>query len=101
MKFGRYLLASLACCLASTSQVHAQFPTRPMTMVVTFQAGGITDSIARLLAQKVSESLDKPIIVDNRPGAEGQIGAQYLAKAAARETIQACWPSRSSSACWN
>ncbi|QUS38830.1 tripartite tricarboxylate transporter substrate binding protein [Tardiphaga alba] len=82
MKFGRYLLASLACCLVSTTQVHAQFPTRPMTMVVTFQAGGITDSIARLLAQKVSESLDKPIIVDNRPGAEGQIGAQYLAKAA-------------------
>lgn len=77
----KYLLSYLAVGMASLGNAHAQYPARPMTMVVTFQAGGITDSIARLLAQKVSEDLGKPIIVDNKPGAEGQIGAQHLAKA--------------------
>lgn len=78
----KYLLSYLAIGVACQGSAHAQYPARPMTMVVTFQAGGITDSIARLLAQKVSESLGKPVIVDNKPGAEGQVGAQYLAKTA-------------------
>ena len=77
----KYLAACLTISVGCFSIAHAQYPVRPMTMVVTFQAGGITDSIARLLAQKVSEGLGKQVIVDNKPGAEGQVGAQYLAKA--------------------
>jgi tripartite-type tricarboxylate transporter receptor subunit TctC len=83
MKSALKLVATtLGISMAWLGSAQAQYPTRPITMVVTFQAGGITDNIARLLAQKVSESLGKPIVIDNRPGAEGQIGAQYLSKAA-------------------
>lgn len=83
MKSALKLLAMTAgISIACLCSAQAQYPSRPITMVVTFQAGGITDSIARLLAQKASESLGKPIVIDNRPGAEGQIGAQVLSKSA-------------------
>lgn len=65
---------------ASTAPVWAQasFPSRPVTMVVPFAAGGITDAIARTLAQKVSEQLGKPVVVENKPGGGGQIAGAYV-----------------------
>lgn len=81
--FGRFL-ASIGLGVACLSAAHAndEYPNRPMTMVVSFAAGGSTDTIARLLAQNVSEILGKSVVVENKPGAEGQLGAQHIAKAA-------------------
>lgn len=75
----RTLLALAAFAASATLTAHAQtFPSRPVTMVVPFPAGGITDSVARALAQKMGDQLGKPVIVDNKPGGGGQIAANYV-----------------------
>jgi len=57
------------------------WPTKPITLVVTYPPGGGADLMARLVAPKMSEALRQPVIVDNKPGAAGQIGAAFVAKA--------------------
>ncbi|MPS93299.1 MAG: tripartite tricarboxylate transporter substrate binding protein [Comamonas sp.] len=66
-----------------TSAIAQNFPSRAVTMVVPFPAGGITDAVARALATKMGEQLGKPVIVDNRPGGGGQIAAAYVRQQAA------------------
>jgi tripartite-type tricarboxylate transporter receptor subunit TctC len=73
-----YVGLSLTACLAGA---HAQYPDKPITMLVPFPPGGTTDALARILAKNVAESLGKPIIVENKPGAEGQLAAQELSRA--------------------
>ena len=76
-------LAGLAA-LAFVAAAHAQpaaWPTKPITLVVTYPPGGGADTMARLIAPKLGEALGQNVIVDNRPGAGGQIGASYVAKA--------------------
>jgi tripartite-type tricarboxylate transporter receptor subunit TctC len=76
--------AALACLalvpLAAAAQ--APWPARAITLIVPFAAGGGTDSIARDIAKNMAERLGQPVVVDNRGGAGGAIGAQAVAKAA-------------------
>lgn len=58
------------------------YPNKPIKMIVPFPAGGTTDIVARIVAQKMSESMGQPVTVDNRGGAGGAIGADLMAKAA-------------------
>jgi tripartite-type tricarboxylate transporter receptor subunit TctC len=57
-------------------------PTKPITIIVSYPAGGDTDAMARLYAEKLSARLGQPVVVDNKPGASGIIGNTYVAKAA-------------------
>ena len=69
----------------TTTGILAQpvFPSKPITMIVPFPPGGPTDLVARVVAQKMSESLGQTVVVDNRGGANGNLGALAAAKAAA------------------
>ncbi|HZT62110.1 MAG TPA: tripartite tricarboxylate transporter substrate binding protein [Burkholderiales bacterium] len=60
----------------------AQYPARPLKLIVPFPPGGSTDILARALGQKLSEGLSQPVVIDNRPGAGGSIGSEAAAKAA-------------------
>lgn len=74
----------LLCALFSASLAWAQpYPAKPIRMVVPFAAGGVVDTTARLFAPKMSEGLGQPIVVDNRPGAGGNIAADSVAKSPA------------------
>ncbi len=75
---GAALLASYAA-LAVSADV---WPSNPIKLVVTFPPGGATDVTARLVADKLRADLGRPVIVDNKPGAGGNIGADFVAKAA-------------------
>lgn len=68
---------------ATGAQAQAPYPNRPITMVVPFPPGGPTDLVARVLAQKMTEQMSQQIVVDNRGGANGNIGSGFVAKAAA------------------
>jgi len=75
-------IPALLCLAFSTSLAHAQgYPSAPVTLVVPFAAGSGTDSVARAVGQKLSERLKQPVVIDNKPGASAQIGAQFVAKA--------------------
>ncbi|MES2183655.1 MAG: tripartite tricarboxylate transporter substrate binding protein [Pseudomonadota bacterium] len=73
--------AGLLAGRTAAAQPADAWPTRAITYVVPFTPGGSTDVIGRVLAQKLSESLGQPVVVDNRPGAAGAVGASYVAKA--------------------
>lgn len=65
------------------AQADSGFPNKPITLVVTYPPGGGADAMARLIAPKMSEALGQSVVVENRPGASGQIGAAAVAKAPA------------------
>lgn len=59
-----------------------QFPTRPVRLVAPYPAGGVFDAIARMLAEKLSAALEQPVVVENKPGANGMIAISSVAKSA-------------------
>lgn len=75
-------LAALACLLAIAASVaHGQtYPARPIRIIDPYPAGGQGDILARIIAPRFSESLGQPVVVENRPGAAGNIGAEVAAK---------------------
>jgi tripartite-type tricarboxylate transporter receptor subunit TctC len=71
-------VAFVSFCLTAAAQQPA-YPERPITMVVTFAAGGSSDVLARAVAEAMSQDLGQQVVVDNRPGAGGHIGAEAVA----------------------
>jgi tripartite-type tricarboxylate transporter receptor subunit TctC len=79
----RFALILLALCVAPA---HA-FPTKPVRVIVAFTPGGVTDIIARTLMPKLAELWGQPVVVENRPGAGGSVGAQVVARAPADGSV--------------
>jgi tripartite-type tricarboxylate transporter receptor subunit TctC len=80
----RHLMAGGAACLAAGTtgaRAQADWPNRPVKVIVTYPAGGGADTTARILFQKLSEMWGKSFVIDNRGGAGGTIGAAVAAKA--------------------
>ena len=78
---GKVLLVGIFNCLLSLSaNAQSDYPTKPITYVVPYPPGGAADVFARQLAKKLSERLGKPVVIENRPGANGNIGSEYVAK---------------------
>ena len=80
MRFSSVFLVSLCC--ACPVMAAERFPAKPVRIVVPFPAGGSTDLIARQLGQRLTESWGQPVLIDNRSGAGGVIGSDFVAKSA-------------------
>lgn len=86
-KMGRFtaacaaLLCALSAALPSLAAAQDSYPTRAITLVVPFPAGSGTDLSARMLAKDMTESLGQSVVVENRPGANGSLGAQIVMRA--------------------
>jgi len=86
-RWQQLIFALIACCAAlaapaAQAQAPAPYPSRAVTLIVPFVAGGATDVVARLLAGEVSQQLGQPVLVENKPGAAGALGANFVAKSA-------------------
>ena len=79
---GGITLAATLAVPAAQAQGTAAYPTKTIRLVVPFAPGGSTDILGRILAQKLSESMQVSVVVDNKPGANGTIGCDLVAKAA-------------------
>ena len=75
--------ASVAVALAAVGAHAADFPQKPITIIVPYTAGGSSDVVARLLGKQLSEQMGQPVVVDNKPGAGASLGTGLVAKAPA------------------
>ncbi len=74
------LLAALLACASATANAQT-YPTGPVRFLVPFPAGGGIDTMGRIFGQKLSEAIGKPVVVENRAGANGMIGSRFVARA--------------------
>lgn len=74
-------ISMAAACASGLAWAADSYPAKPITLVVAYPAGGDTDALARLFAEKLSTRVGQPVLVDNRPGASGIIGSAYVSKA--------------------
>jgi tripartite-type tricarboxylate transporter receptor subunit TctC len=79
-RFRQFAFALIGCCWLAAAQAQP-YPVRPVTIVVPVAPGGILDYVARLLGAPLSKALGQPVIVENKPGASGNIGATLVARA--------------------
>ncbi len=76
----QWIVGVLLACTAAVAQAQS-WPVKPVRMILAFPPGGPTDIVSRVLAQKLSEQLGQQVLVDNKPGAGGNIGAELAARA--------------------
>jgi tripartite-type tricarboxylate transporter receptor subunit TctC len=79
-RMGRWIAGCVLAASAAAALAQG-WPSRPITIVVAYPAGGDTDALARMLAEKLQPRLGQPVLIDNRPGASGVIGTNYVARA--------------------
>lgn len=77
----RLATAAAVACANSLSSSALDYPTRPVRLIVGVAAGGANDTVARLVAQALSERLGRPVVVENHPGAGGNIGLEDVVNA--------------------
>src|SRR5215510_1258484 len=77
-----FVAAAVAVTLLSVAAQSQTYPQKPITFIVPFGAGGGTDVVARTLQEDIRQELGQPIVIDNRPGANGAIGSGFAARAA-------------------
>ena len=77
----RGAVAAIAALFAVTAQAQERYPSKPVRLIVPFAVGGATDIMARIMGQKMGELLGQTFVVDNRPGAGGNLGSDLVAKA--------------------
>lgn len=106
-------LLAAACLLGSTAACADAWPSRPITLIVSFEPGGSTDISARAVAQALSVELKQPVVVENRAGAGGRIGTKAAAMArpdgytllwgsgSSLTAAPAIYPTRSTSLRWS
>jgi tripartite-type tricarboxylate transporter receptor subunit TctC len=80
--FGTFICGLLAGALPIAEAGAADYPSQPIRLVVPWTAGGFTDVFGRLIAEKLTKSLGQPVVVDNKPGASGGIGSEFVARSA-------------------
>ncbi len=73
----------IACLAAAPTFAQTDYPNRPIRMIVPYPAGGTTDQLARAIQQPLQESLGQPVVIENKAGAGGALGTDFVAKAAA------------------
>lgn len=76
------LTAAAALTMGAVVASADEYPSKPIHLVVAYAPGGTTDTIARIIAGKLSEQIGQPVVVENRPGGTGQIGSRYVASSA-------------------
>ncbi|MCA3188419.1 MULTISPECIES: tripartite tricarboxylate transporter substrate binding protein [unclassified Cupriavidus] len=81
LKIARIAAAALAVTAALGAHAQGEWPTKPVTIIVPFTPGGGTDIGTRLVAQRLSQIWSQPVVVDNRPGAAGNVGLELTARA--------------------
>lgn len=81
MRSGLRAAAALLLCLAAGTTLAQAWPTKPVRIVLQFPTGGSTDVVARILAQHLTGTLGQPVLVENRPGADGAIAGEFVARA--------------------
>jgi tripartite-type tricarboxylate transporter receptor subunit TctC len=81
VSFGMMTLFGSLACLSAVAQA-ADYPSKPIKIVVTFPPGGSADAIIRILSTRLNDKMGQPLVIDNRPGAGGNIGLSVVAKAA-------------------
>jgi tripartite-type tricarboxylate transporter receptor subunit TctC len=74
--------ALLFFCLAGTTSAQQQYPGKPIRMIVPYAAGGTSDILARQIGPKLTEAWSQPVVIENRTGANGNVGADFVAKSA-------------------
>jgi len=74
-------LLTLLLALIAFPAAHAEYPDRPIRIIVPFTPGGSTDILARMIGQKLIEAWNQNVVVENRPGANGVVGAEVTARA--------------------
>ena len=76
----------LLCAATSPAMGQSAYPSRPVTMIVPFPAGGALDIVARVLAKEMTPLMGQAVVVENRAGAAGTIGSAFVSKAPAAAT---------------
>jgi tripartite-type tricarboxylate transporter receptor subunit TctC len=83
VKIVQVVLAALALALAAMPSAAQDYPSRPIRLVIPFTAGSSTDIVARALSERLTAALGQPVIVENKPGAGGRVGAELVVRSPA------------------